>query len=148
MSYEFGSRSEAPTRVARRKDEEIPGQWLWPHYTNPAFDEATTVFLDAESRTTPTGYGTDEVEGAEYWYGDRIPADWDKLHEAAERAAQELGTKSTARYFELQLQQATDEPDLQLVHLLTGVNRGNGFPYHVYGVVHGERPDSQAPVSE
>lgn len=146
MSYEFGRGGEAPTRVARRKDEEIPGQWLWPHYSNPAFDEAKTVFLDAGSRVTPTDYGTHEVDGAEYWYSDCIPADWEKLHEAAERAAQELGTKSTARYFELQLQQATDEPDLQLVHLLAGVNRGNGFPYHVYGVVHGERPGGKTEV--
>lgn len=106
------------------------------------------MFLGAESRTTPTEYGTHVVVGAEYWYSDNIPADRDTLDGAAERAAQELDTKNTARYFELLLQKATSKPDLQLVHLLTGVSRSNGFPYHVYGVVHCERPGAQTPVSE
>lgn len=144
MSYELGHTNESPIRVTRNKDDVIPGGWLWPHYTDHVFHTARTVFLDTASETSATWYGADEVEGANYWYSDRIPADWDKLHRAGERAELELGTRATARYFELQLQEATDDYNLQLVHLMTGVNRVSGFPYHVYGVVLGGSLDVQS----
>ncbi|MGI9027704.1 MAG: hypothetical protein ACR2FM_02575 [Candidatus Saccharimonadales bacterium] len=146
MSFEFGRTGEDPTRVIRNKDEEVSWQLLWPHYSNPAFDTQQTVFLDAHSRTT-RAYGSDEVDGAEYWYSDRIPADYDKLQEAAEVAERELGTKSTPRFFETKLRLAVEDPELQLVHLVTGVNHSNGYPYHVYGVMRGQVPEAPNPTA-
>lgn len=122
------------------KDEIIPEKLLLPHYSDSYFsDRNLGVYLDPGYTTSPNPYGgTDEVQEAKYFYNDRLPVDYDKLHRVAEEVERELGTKSTARYFENMLQSALEEPELQLVHLITGVNRGNGFPYHVYGLLGGQ----------
>ncbi|MDB5175640.1 MAG: hypothetical protein JWM81_498 [Candidatus Saccharibacteria bacterium] len=135
MNYEFGRRFDAPRQPIRDKDAVIPGQWLWPHYTNPAFDSGVSVYLHPAHETT-TAHGLAVVDGATYLYSDRLPVDYDKLHQAGEQVARELGTNESAHYFEAMLQRAMEDPELQLVHLITGVNRGNGFPYHVYGIMH------------
>jgi hypothetical protein len=139
MSYEFGRSSEVPAEPIRDKDAEIPSPWLWPHYSGPFFDAgAVSVYLDPTCTTT-RAYGSDEVDGADYQYGDRLNVDYEKYHAALERAEQELGTKSTARYFETAFRYAMEDPALELVHLITGVNRSNGNPYHVYGFRHGQQ---------
>jgi hypothetical protein len=135
MNYELGRRFDAPREPIRDKNAVIPGRWLWPHYTNPAFNSGVGVYLHPAHETTLVG-DLDLVDGARYLYGDRLPVDYEKLHQAGEQVERELGTNESAHYFEAMLQRAMEDPELQLVHLITGVNRSDFSPYHVYGIMH------------
>jgi len=116
----------------------IPYDRLHPHYTDRRFTDvafgAVTVFVAEGQRTALTSIGTQEVEGAHYNYSDRL---WSQYHDAmpaaSARAKAAVGNTDSPRYFEELLRDLMQNPNLQLVHILTGVNRGNGYDYQVFG---------------
>lgn len=108
---------------------------LHPHYTNPNFKEGVqAVFLDSRFQE-----GRQGIDGAAYDYSDRF-CGWfeSKDIEEAWQAAKRLAMAGefeidSAGYFEAWLQSLFKDPGLKLVHILTGVNMSNGYPYMVYG---------------
>jgi len=115
----------------------IPYRDLYPHYSDRRFTERSggmTVFL-AEGKKMHKEHGTDFVEGASYEYSDRL-VQWngpDKCEEAAKKAKAVAGNVDSAQYYEEYLRILLNNPKLDLVHIVSGVNRGNGYPYQVFG---------------
>lgn len=119
------------------KTATIPYRDLWPHYTDRRFTERSggmTVFL-AEGKKIHKEHDTDFVEGASYEYSDRL-AQWhgnDKCDEASQKAKAVAGSADSAQYYEEYLRALLNNPKLELVHIVSGVNRSNGWDYRVYG---------------
>jgi hypothetical protein len=115
----------------------IDGSLLDPHYTNRQFDhDAQTVFLRQEYRTQH-GLGGDTVKGCSYDYSDRISG-WfthEKQEAAWEAAKRNFSETKSAAFIQEYLRILYEKPNLVLVHILSGVNRGNGYPYRVYGYI-------------
>jgi len=131
--------------VECNKEKSLDYGMLNPHYTDSRFLHAQTVFL-APGFTTIRQYGSDFVEGAAYVYDDRL-LQWHghEENEAAWEKAKESGfaERSPAK-LEAYLQALLKDPGLRLVHLLTGFNWGNGYPYRVYGYIPGKREEEPA----
>lgn len=96
------------------KNEEFP---TFLHYNEPDISERT-VFGAAK-------------DGLFYNYSDRLGGD--KWHEGL-RLAKEQGKKpKTAAYFEVALNHFHSSTDVDLQHVILGVNRSNGFSYLIFG---------------
>jgi len=93
---------------------------LSPHYTNPYYNQKRTVFGAPE-------------EGLSYDYSDRL-SEWNySKWKASYVAATATGaTPGTARHIQARLSYYYDKP-LVLRHVVSGVNRGDGYPYNVFG---------------
>lgn len=91
-----------------------------PHYTDDRFSEPQTVF------------GA-EVKGLSYDYSDRL-WQWDsKKAEAATEIAKQSGhVIRSANWYQVYLS-AYFGYEVELVHVVAGVNRSNGYPYAVFG---------------
>ena len=91
-----------------------------PHYTDERFRKEQTVFGAEESNLS-------------YDYDDRI-RQWDyQKHEMAWDLAKKTGHKvGSQRFYEAYLSKYFGKPIL-LKHVIAGVNRGNGYPYVVFG---------------
>lgn len=76
------------------------------------------------------------VEGASYVYSDRLQQ-WHgkKCDEAFDRVKEKGVPEKTPAFYEAYLQELMDDPALKLVHIVAGVNVGNGYPYRVYGYI-------------
>lgn len=114
----------------------IGSRLLNPHYSDERFRKSHTVFLAPGYRTVEQ-YGTEMVEGISYDYSDRLQQ-WntDKDYRAAWKAAADKGLeKDSAAYLQEFLRELFHDPELKLVHLISGVNAGNGYPYRVYGYI-------------
>ena len=135
---EAGRFGKQPIPIVTDREREIPHDLIDPDYSDKRFVEssaATTVFLDPGSRTV-TSMGLEFVPGAHYEYDDRL---LQKNHEAYQKAwekASELtdGTRN-ARFYEEFLRTLYQNPHTKLVHILTGINRGNGFSYRAFGTI-------------
>lgn len=90
-----------------------------PHYTNERLRKEQTIF------------GQDE-DGLNYEYSDRV-ADWDREAKKDSSAeADKVAKKCTAAWYEAYLSAHFEKP-VDIRHIIAGVNRGNGYPYRVYG---------------
>lgn len=111
-----------------------------PHYTDSRYrNEQTEFCLEPESLIKE--HNTLIIPGLNYNYSDRL-YEWDsiKYKEACDLANKKLNIKTndwrkraTARYLQEFLRYYFDKPLIELVHVLAGVNRGNGYPYLIYG---------------
>lgn len=104
---------------------------LFPHYTNTHFNTPRTVYLLTGHRLTD-GY----VTGATYAYSDRLH----QWHYARRDAARDAALAahpdtSTAAHCEAYLRSLLNDDGLTLVHIMAGVNLGNGYPYQIYGYI-------------
>lgn len=113
-----------------------PIQHLMPHYTDSRFKQPQTVYLADGHRVGKDDY----VKGAEYNYSDRLMEwnGWEKYEAAWNAAKASSHEPRSAAYVELYLRTLLDKPNLKLVHVMAGVNWGNGYPYQVYGYITGE----------
>ncbi len=93
------------------------------HYSDPAFSQqgGATIFGK-------------KVEGAALDYADRL-RQWDReKYEAAwETAVEACGKKNTARRIEKYLQEYYGNQTLELVAIISGTRRDNGYPWFAYG---------------
>lgn len=105
---------------------------LWPHYSNSQFDTDQTTFLAPGYRLEPDYIRS--VKGIAYDYSDRLwQWDWNKADQANKAAREQHEQTNTAAFCETFLRLYFDKPNLVVVHLISGVNRSNGYPYVVYG---------------
>ncbi|MEX2369231.1 MAG: hypothetical protein WD552_02480 [Candidatus Paceibacterota bacterium] len=121
------------------KTKKISSRDLDPHYTDKRFDNPQTIFLDPGFETEER-FRADVVKGAEYVYSDRL-VQWhsiDKCNQALANAKAVEGEESTPKLYETYLQILMDKPNLRLIHIISGVNVGNGYPYRVYGYIQEE----------
>lgn len=130
--------------VETDKSKELQYGLLNPHYTDDRFrGDPKTVFL-APGFTTKAGYGGDTVEGVSYEYSDRLHEWHGEKCDAAWKVASEKGfNKNSAEVMEAYLRELLGDPDLQLVHVVAGVNHSNGYPYRVYGYVSGKKETAE-----
>ncbi len=93
---------------------------LSPHYTDGRFAKEQTVFGECH-------------KDIEYEYSDRL-VQWDySAHERANKIANEKVTNSnTAAWVEAYLSEYFQRP-IEILHIISGVNRSNGYPYNVFG---------------
>jgi len=114
------------------QDMQIPisREYFKPHYTNPLFDSSQTIFLREGYELEGNSIDLLVVKGAHYIYSDRLPHDKDGIWDKIKETGLEI---FTAAFQELYLREILGSPDLTLVHILSGVNLGNGYPYQVYG---------------
>lgn len=93
-----------------------------PHYSDKNFDHKEQTIFGKEQKEL------------EYNYSDRI-WQWDySKAENASKAAKESGAMhNTARWHQEFLRSYFDRPDLELKHIIAGVNWSNGYAYLVYG---------------
>jgi hypothetical protein len=114
----------------------IDSALLNPHYTDTRFRQEQSIFV-ASQKHLVEHYGHDTVSGAWYIYSDRLHG-WypqDQL-DSADQAARDSGAHPySARYKEVFLKTLLDQPNLELVHIVAGVNRSNGYSYLVYGYI-------------
>jgi hypothetical protein len=103
---------------------------LTPHYTQPRFAEAQTVWVKDGHK--PQGrYQT--VKDADYNYSDRIWGwNWEKADQAHKVIDESLDRRSPA-YIQEFLRFFFDNPTIELVHVMAGYNVATGYPYQVYG---------------
>lgn len=121
------------------KDQEIPLAFWDPHYTDRRFTQGTvdglTIFVDPSVHLVPSTYVDEISQDLTYSYIDRLATALGEkiIHEARISAAAELGTNRTARFAEHMLRYAFQDESLFLGHLRAGVNRSDGYAYHIYG---------------
>ena len=106
---------------------------LNPHYTDNRFRDPQTIFLEPGFKTERQ-FSAEMVKDASCDYSDRL-RQWngEKCDEAFQRVKAKGVPEKTPAFFEAYLQELMEDPDLQLVHIVAGVNVGNGYPYRVYG---------------
>lgn len=104
-----------------------------PHYTDHRFKKPRTIFCTEPSTLEDDGFGNLYAPGCHYDYSDRIYEwDYDKAKQA-ENAADEDGHKhKTAKWLRAYLSHLYGK-DVELVHVIAGVNHSNGYPYCVFG---------------
>lgn len=123
--------------VISDKTQSIP--YLRPHYTNSAFSIGMkTVFLASGYKLKRDNYGYDKVvcKGIEYNYSDRIwQWDWEKARQAQEQTRELYERNDSGEAIEHFLRLYFDDNELELVHIMSGVNRSSGYDYQVYGYV-------------
>jgi len=111
-----------------------------PHYTDRLYKNERTEFCSEPEKLIDIN-GTLMIDGIHYDYSDRL-FEWDskKMRASFESADTSLSVSSsdwqkraTARYIRDVLRFYYDDPELEIVHIVAGVNHGNGYPYLVYG---------------
>jgi len=94
--------------------------YVMPHYTDRRFDKEQTVFGR-------------EAKGLHYDYSDRIVQwDGDKADAAFEAAKASGKVQRSAEFYDVYLSEYFGKPT-RVEHVIAGVNRSNGYPYHVFG---------------
>lgn len=148
-SGQFGWRGEPPVNeqtsfVVSDKNAAIPYDLLYPHNSDRRFAKgAQTIFLEPGFKTD-IKYGIQLVEGAHYNYSDKLLRSFglDKYEESSLQAEAIVGNINNARYFEELMRLLYKKPQAKLVHILVGVNVGNGYSYRVFGTIN---PSEQEP---
>lgn len=91
-----------------------------PHYTDARFQTEQTVFGK-------------ESDGLSYDYSDRLAQwDWDKSQAAWDAAKQSGALLRSAAFYDVYLSEYFGKPTT-VEHIISGVNRSNGYPYNVFG---------------
>lgn len=84
----------------------------------------------------------DMIEGVSYDYSDRLYQWYGEKCDQAWKAAEAKGfVKNSPAMLEAFLQELFGDSDLKLVHLVTGVNVGNGYPYRGYGYIRNNKDE-------
>lgn len=110
----------------------------FPHYSDKRFEQPRSIYLaTGYTATHPVAGGGDPmVEAASYVYGDRLPYMTEEQEELwKELLSIEVYPQYSAAREEARLRILYEDPRLQLVHVLAGVNLGNGYPYRIYGII-------------
>lgn len=125
----------------------------FPHYSDRKYRKEQTEFCSEPDKLIER-HGTLVVDGLHYDYSDRL-CEWDrkKFNAAYDHADSVFNTtrkdwekRATARYIQEFLRFYYGDKDLELVHVIAGINKGNGYPYLVYGTRRpaiGAQPDEQ-----
>ena len=91
-----------------------------PHYTDHRFKKPQTVFGQEE-------------DGIGYDYSDQLwEWDYNKAEESAKIANESGALPRTCLWYEVYLS-AYFGRSIEIVHIISGVNVGNGYPYCVFG---------------
>ena len=91
-----------------------------PHYTENDFKHEQTVFGK-------------EISGLTYDYDDRlIQWDYNKHKHALKKANESNHAEYSCRYYEVYLS-AYYEKDIEIFHIVAGVNQSNGYSYCAFG---------------
>lgn len=122
----------------RSKTQPILDRMRNPRHDDPCFVRArggVTIYLahglDVVDQETPGSY----VEGIDYLYSSRV-LDTVKssiVNKSKHSARWHAKRDDTAQYYEFVLQRAFDDRAIQLHHIIAGISRSQGLPYHVYG---------------
>ena len=120
-------------RAFRRSAETNPRYPIFvsPHYSDPTYREPQTTYLADGVKEEGSGFPV--VAGLSYDYDDRL-RQWDyRKFEASARAADDGGAmKASADWFSAFISRYHGR-DLEVVHVIAGVNVSNGYPYYVLG---------------
>lgn len=94
----------------------------YSHYSDPAFSGNGAII-----------FGKKE-DNLQWEYADRLQQ-WDrqKAKEAWVSAVEACGEKRTAKRIERYLQNYFDNPDLDLICIISGTQQFNGYPWYAYG---------------
>jgi hypothetical protein len=124
------------SHIESRKSAQIDGRLFSPHYTDDRFRRGTkTVFLASGYKLVRDG-SYDHVDGLEYNYDDRIRGwDWDKAETSWQAVKTAFEHHNSAEAHEMYLRLFFDAPQLELIHIMTGVNQSNDYYYRVYGYI-------------
>lgn len=116
----FG-RSGLDRRPPRTTDRNSPLN-LSPHYSDPIWKEAQTLF------------GREDRSIRDYVYSDRLwQWDYEKTEQAFKVANEQKDVvRSSARWIEVALSHFLGQP-VEVLHVMAGVNLTSGYPYWVAG---------------
>lgn len=111
------TKERLPFAAETRRDKTL---YVMPHYTDRRFEREQTVFGK-------------EADGLHYDYSDRI-VQWDgDKADAAFGAAKASGkVQRSAEFYDVYLSEYFGRPT-RVEHIIAGINRSNGYPYHVFG---------------
>lgn len=119
--------------VEQDKKVSISPRFLIPNESDPLFrGNGQTVFL-AQGYNTVSSYGRDTVDGATYEFSERLYKRDIETSDKAWREVSENFLEGSAAIYEDYLRKYFNNPNLELVHIITGINPASGFPYQVYG---------------
>lgn len=106
---------------------------LYPHYSNPKFSrgQTKTVWIANNYAINKMSYDN-TVDGCNYIYSDRLS--YDDRKRGIEVANLSGYTKHTAYWHELFLRETLNNQNIELIHIVSGVNVSNGYPYLIYGI--------------
>lgn len=122
--------------VTDEKEESIPSNLINPSSEDPRFLTPQTIFL-AKGHAAIDTFEGDYVTGASYndsdryicWFGtEELEAAWEQAKSAGHK-------KDSPALIEAFLRFIHKDPELELVHILTWVNRSNGYPAQSYGFI-------------
>ena len=91
------------------------------HYSDPAYKNEAVIFGKKE-------------DGLRWEYADWL-RQWDqkKSDEAWDASREAHGKGNTARHIETYLRNYFDDPELEIVCIITGTHAFNGYPWYAYG---------------
>lgn len=97
-----------------------------PHYTDERFDKEQTVY--GQLAESPHGH-----KHLEYVYSDRLwQWDYGKAKLSLEVANESEENPTSCKWYEVYLSAYLDK-EIEIDHILAGVNRSSGYPYCVLG---------------
>jgi len=92
-----------------------------PHYTDQRFDSGDHTVWGKQTSDT------------HYDYSDRLwQWDYKKCQAAFEKAGESNAVRNSAKYYQIFLSEYFGK-EVELKHILAGVNRASGYPYQVFG---------------
>ncbi len=113
------NRSGRVSSVYAEQDPNAPLE-TWPHYTDRRFDEEQTVYGGRDNSLS-------------YDYSDRL---WQWDYAKAETSVKEANASGaparSANWYSAFISAYRGEP-MEVLHVIVGVNRGNGYPYYILG---------------
>lgn len=119
--------------ICRDPKESIRGEIFAPHYTNERFKEKRSIYL-APGYQVQKQYSIDNVKGAFYNYSDRLYVEYLELwNQTCEKLIKKYPKNSAIFYSKLL--SLIYKKQVEVVHILSGYNTGNGYPYQVFGTI-------------
>lgn len=132
-----------PIEPIRSKLEPIPAELWTPERTDRRFLSAVggrTIFL-AEGIIIPSGRSLDaQLEEAGYVSSrDMTPSSYSLLPVAYIIAQKAVGNTNTAAFHEAVLQHTLQRDEVQLQHIITGLDQSTRAPFRLFGITLGPR---------
>ncbi len=108
---------------------------LNPHFSRTVFNRPQTIFIAPGYSLKRENFMETVVE-AKYDYSDRLAQwDYDKNKRSMSAAKTKGFAPNSAAELEAYLQVYYEDSGLNLVHIQSGLNVGNGYPYRLYGYI-------------